>query len=95
LDDRHPSAAIVLTFQEALMTNRVRIAVMVLSSAIVAVGASALRTPEAHAARICTNTACNYMAAGTCDYYGGHYCLLGRLKDSAGNVIYTCNEGEC
>jgi hypothetical protein len=77
------------------MTNRVRLAVMVLSSAVVAVGAGVLRTPEAHAAKICTNTACNYAAAGTCDYYGGHYCLLSRIKDSAGNVTYFCNEGEC
>jgi hypothetical protein len=77
------------------MTNRVRIAVMVLSSAIVAVGASALRIPEAHAARICNNAGCSEGYPNLCDYHPGHYCQLGRFINSAGNVTYTCNEGEC
>jgi len=77
------------------MTNRFRIAVMALSATIVTVGASALRTPAAHAARICNNTACDFGNPGTCQYYSGHYCTLSKFTDSQGQVIFMCTDGEC
>jgi hypothetical protein len=75
------------------MTNRVRIAVMALSAAIVAVGASALRAPEAHAAKICSNTNC--LANDQCAYKNSWYCALTKSRDAAGNIQYSCSEGEC
>jgi len=75
------------------MTNRIRIAVMALSAAIVAVGASALRTPEAHAARLCTNTACQ--GSANCAYQQGYTCVLTSWKDSNGQIQHDCMEGPC
>jgi len=78
------------------MTNRFRIGVMALSAAIVAVGASALRIPEAHAARICSNSACVSGPSGLdCAYSAGYYCDLYKFRDSSGQIQYACNEGQC
>lgn len=78
------------------MTNRFRIAVTALSAAIVAVGASALRTPQAHAARICSNTSCGG-STDSCSYDSGHYCMLSKIygPDGGKPIAYLCTEGEC
>jgi hypothetical protein len=83
----------VTTPKEALMTNRVRIAVMALSAAIVAVGASALRAPEAHAAKICSNTNC--LANDQCAYKNSWTCTLTKTRDAEGHIQYNCSEDQC
>jgi hypothetical protein len=75
------------------MTNRVRIAVMALSAAVLTLGASALRIPAAHAARICSNSYCE--GAENCLYTAGRYCQLDWFRDSQGHVVHMCTEGEC
>lgn len=75
------------------MTNPVRIAAMALSAAVIALGASALRIPEAHAARICSNSAC--YTPDTCSYQAGRYCELGLAKGPHGSIVQMCTEGQC
>jgi hypothetical protein len=77
------------------MTNRFRIVVTALSAAVIALGASALRAPEANATRICNNTTCN--GADACSYSAGHYCSLTKIYGEGGGkpIAYLCSEGEC
>lgn len=75
------------------MNKRIRLAVMALSFAVIALGTALLRIPPAHAAKICSNTAC--LSASTCSYRPATVCYLngGSLPD--GSPWYTCGEDMC
>jgi len=75
------------------MTNRFRIAVMALSTVIVAAGASALRASQAHAARICSNAVC--YTPDTCTYQAGRNCELSLTRGPNGALVQICTEGQC